>query len=97
MKLKALFFLCSIFISASVNAGYPVEVNTASAEEIAESLDGIGLKKAMAIIEYREQFGAFQTPEDLVKVKGIGERTLQKNKEYLILGHGDEENMTSHD
>ncbi len=56
-----------------------VNVNQASAQEIADLLKGIGLKKAQAIVEYREQQGPFQSAEDLAKVKGIGEATVAKN------------------
>ncbi|WP_162045958.1 ComEA family DNA-binding protein [Vibrio taketomensis] len=56
-----------------------VNVNQAPAQEIADLLKGIGLKKAQAIVEYREQQGPFQSAEDLAKVKGIGEATVAKN------------------
>ena len=58
----------------------PVNINTADAEAIARELNGIGLAKAEAIVAYRNQHGAFNTPEELVKVKGIGERVLEKNR-----------------
>lgn len=56
-----------------------VNVNQASAQEIADLLKGIGLKKAQAIVEYRNQQGPFEKIEDLAKVNGIGERTVAKN------------------
>ena len=62
----------------------PVNVNTATAEQIAENLQGIGLKKAQAIIQYREQNGKFNAAEDLLNVKGIGESTLMKNQHNLL-------------
>ena len=62
----------------------PVNVNTATAEQIAENLQGIGIKKAQAIIQYREQNGKFNTAEDLLNVKGIGESTLMKNQHNLL-------------
>ena len=57
----------------------PVNVNTADAGQISAELVGVGLKKAEAIIEYRNQNGAFETPEELLKVKGIGPRILADN------------------
>jgi competence protein ComEA len=57
--------------------GGPVNVNTADAETISEELKGIGMAKARAIVAYREANGPFKSADDLVLVKGIGERTLQ--------------------
>ena len=57
-----------------------VDINTADAETISAELSGIGLAKARAIVEYREKHGPFASPEDLSLVKGIGERTVEKNR-----------------
>ncbi len=51
-----------------------VDLNAASAQEIAESLHGIGLSKAQKIIEYKSCFGPIDTPEELSAIKGIGEK-----------------------
>lgn len=69
----------------SALAGYPVNVNTATAEQLAEALDGIGSHKAQAIVEYRKTHGAFTKAEDLLKVKGIGEKMLEKNRDYILI------------
>lgn len=58
----------------------PVNVNTADAETISEELKGVGLSKAIAIVEYREKHGPFKSAEDLSLVKGIGERTVDLNR-----------------
>lgn len=55
-----------------------VNINTADAETIAAELNGIGLSKAEAIVEYRSKHGPFQSVDDLSLVKGIGERTVDK-------------------
>ncbi len=60
-----------------------VDINKASAEIIASTLDGVGLKKAKAIVEYRRTNGAFKNAEALQAVKGIGEATLHKNKDKI--------------
>ena len=62
-----------------------ININTASAEELAEALVGVGLKRAEAIIEYRATHGPFQNKAQLMDVKGIGEVTLEKNKAIIEL------------
>ena len=57
----------------------PVNINSASAETLADALQGVGARKAEAIVAFREQHGPFGKPEDLTKVKGIGEATLANN------------------
>ena len=58
----------------------PVNINTADAKTISDELTGIGLSKAEAIIEYRKKHGPFHSVDDLSLVKGIGERTVDKNR-----------------
>lgn len=62
-----------------------VNINTAPAEHIAEVLNGVGLKKAQAIVDWREQNGKFNSVEQLVEVKGIGESLLVKNRDRITL------------
>ena len=66
-------------------AAQPVNVNSASAEEIAESLKGVGLSKAEAIVAYRGANGQFKHVDELVNVKGIGLRTVDINRDYILL------------
>ena len=61
----------------------PVDINKASAQEMSESLKGVGLKKADAIVAYRKANGPFASIDDLANVKGIGEKTIAKNKDNL--------------
>jgi competence protein ComEA len=63
----------------------PVNVNTADAETISESLQGVGLSKARAIVEYRQKHGPFKTADDLSLVKGIGERTVELNRGNILV------------
>ena len=63
-----------------------VNINTADAEAIAGALKGIGMKKAQAIVNYRKQLGGkFKSLEQLLEVKGIGEKTLAKLKSQIAL------------
>jgi len=63
----------------------PVDINKADAKTIAKELDGIGLSRAQAIVEYREKNGAFKSLDDLKKVKGIGAKTLEQNRSNIRL------------
>ncbi|KLN66270.1 MULTISPECIES: ComEA family DNA-binding protein [Vibrio] len=62
-----------------------VNINTASAQELADLLNGIGLKKAQAIVEYRELHGKFVSAEALTEVKGIGSALVTKNQSRIQL------------
>lgn len=60
-----------------------ININTASAEELAE-LPGIGAVLAARIIAYREENGAFHDVGELREVKGIGDTLLEKLKPYIL-------------
>ena len=59
-----------------------ININTATAEQLIE-LNGIGEVKANAIIEYRNNYGNFTSLEEIMNVKGIGEKTFEKIKDYI--------------
>lgn len=69
---------------SSENSDGKINLNTATAAEL-QTLNGIGEKKAEAIIEYREKNGSFQAVEDLKKVSGIGEATFTKLEELITI------------
>ena len=56
-----------------------ININTASEEELAQ-LIRVGPKTAEKIVKYREQHGAFQKPEDIMLVQGVGKKTWELNK-----------------
>ncbi|MEL0048093.1 MAG: helix-hairpin-helix domain-containing protein [Gammaproteobacteria bacterium] len=62
-----------------------VDLNTASAEELAAALKGVGLSKAKAIVRYRTEIGPFRDVRELEEVKGIGPRTVAQNKSRITL------------
>ena len=62
-----------------------VNINTATTEELAEALEGVGESKAVAIVEHREKHGSFQSLQDLRDVKGIGQTTLEVNAARIDL------------
>ncbi len=61
-----------------------VNINTATLEDLM-TLDGIGQKYAERILEFREKNGPFQKPEDLLMVKGIGHKILDRNLDRIIV------------
>jgi len=78
---KIVLIMSAMLISLSVLAS-PVNVNKASTEEIAIALKGVGPTKAQAISSYCKETTCSK-PEDLLNVKGIGDKTLEKIKEDL--------------
>lgn len=73
----------TLFAAAGLSYAAPVNINTADVQALAENINGIGPKKAQAIIDYRQENGPFKTVEDLVKVKGIGLKIIERNKADL--------------
>lgn len=63
----------------------PVNINKANAEEIADSLSGVGIKKAREIVAFREKHGPFKSAEQLEDVKGIGAKMVEKNRANIKL------------
>ena len=73
------------FTFSSITAASPVNINTAQATEIADALNGIGLSKAQAIVDYRAAYGNFSQADEIVFVRGIGESTYEKNKKDILV------------
>jgi competence protein ComEA len=84
MHLKGLgaALLAAMLLGPVAMAG-PVDVNTADAKTLAKELDGVGMSKAQAIVDYRKANGPFKTAEDLTKVKGLGKKTVELNRQNL--------------
>ena len=90
-KLKFWISLIAVLVFFSVclpglwaDDSQKININTATADELM-SLKGIGEKKAKAIVDFRENNGPFQQPEDIIKVPGIGSKTLETNLEYIVV------------
>ena len=78
--------LCALLLPVAVFAG-PVNVNSADAATLSAELQGIGMSKAEAIVADRAANGPFATADDLARVKGIGIRTVELNREYILTGN----------
>ncbi len=70
---------------ASVQQALAVNVNTADVEELADLLHGVGMSRAQAIIDFREEHGPFKSAADLAQVRGIGPSTIEKNLAVIRL------------
>lgn len=83
--LKYLLGAATLLLSLSTLAGEPVNINSADAKALANAIDGVGMKRAEAIVDYRNQYGAFKSVDDLEKVRGISTKTINKNRENLLV------------
>ncbi len=89
MSLKRMLWACLLALGLAstpalaepaIEAIPVVNINQAGAEELAEALTGIGLARAQAIVADREQNGAYQSADELARVRGIGASTIERNR-----------------
>ena len=86
--LKTLFssLILSLALAGAAIAGETVNINTADAATIDRVLVNVGPAKAQAIVDYRKANGAFKSAEQLAMVKGIGLKTVEKNRDRIAIG-----------
>lgn len=87
MRLPTRGLLLSAVLSAApalLMAG-PVNINTADAEMLAAELDGVGPALAEAIVRDREENGRYETPDAIMRVRGIGPSVLEANRENILI------------
>jgi competence protein ComEA len=82
-KLLITFLAAFAFVLPAYAA---VDLNNATLAEL-ESVDGIGPKKAQAIIDYRKKNGPFKSTDDLDKVPGFGKKTVDMVKKSIVVGN----------
>ncbi len=70
--------------AADRDDGVRININSADVEELTE-LPGIGSAYAKRIVEYRKEFGPFKKIEDLLNVRGIGDRTFEKIRDRITI------------
>jgi competence protein ComEA len=76
----------SLLLATTAYAADKVNINTADAATIDAVLVNIGPAKAQAIVDYRKANGAFKSAEELAMVKGVGLKTVEKNRDRIELG-----------
>ncbi|BBO67085.1 hypothetical protein DSCA_10150 [Desulfosarcina alkanivorans] len=83
--LTVLISLAIIFTgTCCVSAMEKININTAPVEQLMQ-LDRVGAKFAERIVQYREANGKFEKAEDIMKVKGIGKKTWEANKNRIVV------------
>ncbi|WP_175614900.1 helix-hairpin-helix domain-containing protein [Piscibacillus halophilus] len=68
----------------TMNESNKIRINVADIDELTQ-IPGIGEQKAKAIIQYREEHGYFNSAEDLLNISGIGEKTLERIQEFIMV------------
>lgn len=82
--MAALLFALAL-TGMAVAESSPVDINTATVEQLAEALNGVGPARAEAIVAYREEHGPFGHIDELVNVRGIGLATVDRNRDRILL------------
>ena len=78
--------LLSLLMAGSAFASEKVNINTADAQTIERVLVNIGTSKAEAIVAYRKANGAFKSADELANVKGVGLKTIERNRDRIVVG-----------
>ncbi len=86
-SMAAFMFAGSVLAAGKPAPTAKVNINTASVEQLT-TLPGVGPKLAGRIVEYRQKSGSFKTTQDLLNVKGIGEKNFAKMGSWLTVGEG---------
>src|SRR3977135_513197 len=91
IRLLSTFLFLGFIFSASADArkkktpATPVDLNTATSEEL-QQVPGIGPATAEKILQMRKSYGAFKSVDDLLAIRGLGAKRLEKMRKYLPVG-----------
>lgn len=88
IKLMTHSLLLALALAGNAFAAEKVNINTADAATIDRVLLNIGPSKAEAIVAYRKANGAFKSAEQLTLVKGVGLKTIEKNRDRIVVAGG---------
>src|SRR5882724_9838798 len=90
-RLSFLFLALMLFCSPVILGGkkkpptQPVNINTANSEQL-QTVPGIGPSTAEKILQMRKSYGAFKSVDDLLSIRGLGQKRLEKMRKYLTIG-----------
>lgn len=82
--LTCIIVISILMVPVYIIAGEKINLNTATLEELT-NLKGVGPAIAQRIIDYRDNYGPFENIEDLMKVKGIGQKIFDANKDIITV------------
>ena len=94
MAWRSLVIRCSLVLCLLFSPGafakkkppaQPVNINTANSEQL-QQVPGIGPATAQKILQMRKSYGAFKTVDDLLAIRGLGQKRLDKMRKYLTVG-----------
>ena len=85
IAMAALLVSAPAMAAGKPNPSAKVNINTASVEQLT-TLPGVGPKLAARIVEYRQKSGTFRSPQELMNVKGVGEKNFAKIESWLTVG-----------
>ena len=85
MKFTKFLVALALFTVSFFAIAEPLDINTATVEQLDQTLTNVGKIKAEAIVQDREKNGKFKSVDDLTRVKGIGPATIQKNRDKIMV------------
>ena len=84
-KLIQLFVAVALLFGSHFAVAEVVNINTADAQTLSANIVGVGDKKALAIVKFREEHGPFKSVDEMTQVKGIGLKLVDNNRENLTI------------
>ena len=84
-KLSQLFVAVALLFGSHFALADVVNINTADAQMLSANIIGVGEKKALAIVKFREEHGPFKSVDEMTQVKGIGLKLVDNNRENLTI------------
>lgn len=86
--LLATLLLASSLLAGTASAAETtrLDINTADAARLSQTINGVGMKRAQAIVAYRKANGPFKSVDDLTRVGGIGAKIVERSRDRLTAG-----------
>jgi competence protein ComEA len=84
-KIRIVLFTLLLCLSLSLSAAGTININTADRDTLM-TIKGVGEKRAEAIVAFRKEHGPFASVNDLTQVDGIGQSTVDSNRDNLTVG-----------
>ena len=84
-KLSQLFVAFALLFASHFAVADMVNINTADVQTLATNIVGVGEKKALAIVNFREENGPFKSVDEMTQVKGIGLKLIDNNRANLTI------------